>query len=254
MNGRWWRILRTQVCCEMLKLVRMRIYLVLLLGVPIMLYNATAINPRVPDLEGIPARVYMIATLGTFAVFGSALFGVALERGHGWTRTLSTAPISPWIPIMAKLLVCMMMSAASLVLLLITGALFYGVRLPVETILLLLLTMVSCSVPLGSIGLALGAWIGPNSAPIVMILIYMMISSISGIVVPMEMIARGNLGLIAIAPLWPTFHAGQLALAVIRPALEGFVPLHIIALVAFTVGFLVLAVLGQRRNKLQSYG
>lgn len=85
-------------------------------------------------------------------------------------------------------------------------------------------------------------------------MIYLVVSSISGIVVPLEMIARGNPGVLRIAPLWPPFHAGQLALATVRPAYPGTIPLHIIALVAFMVGFLVLALLAERFRGAQRFG
>jgi ABC-2 type transport system permease protein len=256
---RWMRILPVQVQAEWLKLVRMRLYLVLLLVVPVALYSVTAVNPRAPDQEGIPARVYLIASFGTFGLFGTALFGfglgTALERGQGWTRALSAAPVSPLMPLAAKLVVCMAMSGLSLAILLVAGALFFDVGLPVATILLLYAVMLLCSIPIGSVGLALGAWLGPNSAPVVMILVYLFVSSFSGIVVPLEMIARGNLSLVQFTPLFPTFHAGQLALAVLRPPYDtSFLPLHIIALIAFTIGSVVLAHWGSRRNASQQFG
>jgi ABC-2 type transport system permease protein len=257
-QSRWRRVYVAQIRSELLKLSRMRVYMLLLLVAPVLLYSASAANPRVPDIEGIPGRIYLIANFGMFALFGTALFGfglgLATERAQGWTRTLNTAPISPWTPMLAKLVVCMILSSAALGLLLIVAALAFGVRLPLTSIALLFVTMIGCSIPLGSIGLALGAWLGANSAPLVMILIYMIISSMSGIVVPLEMIARGNLALVYFAPIFPTFHAGQLALAVLRPSLPGIIPLHIIALAAYSVGFLIIAALGNRRNAAQSYG
>lgn len=82
----------------------------------------------------------------------------------------------------------------------------------------------------------------------------LVISSISGIVVPLEMIARGNPDVLMIAPMWPTFHAGQLALATVRPAYPGVIPFHIVALIAFTIGFLTIAHMAQKYRMERSFG
>lgn len=235
----------------------MRLYTLLLMVTPSLLYLMSAANPNVPEQEGVPGRVYLLGSFGTFALFGVALFGfglgVALERSQGWTRTLRPAPISPALPFIAKLLVCVVFTTLALLTLLTVAALALEVRLPALRVLMLVGVMAACSVPLGALALALGSVLGANSAPLVMIVLYIFMSSISGIVVPMEMVARGNPALAALAPMWPTFHAGQLALAVVRPAASA-VGVHLLALIGFTVLFTSAAYWLQRREYERRYG
>jgi ABC-2 type transport system permease protein len=247
-----------QTRCEFLKLVRMRAYILMLSIMPLLLYAGSASNPRIPMQEGIPGRVYLLGSFGIFTLFGIALFGfgldIALERAQGWTQTMRPAPISPLVPMIAKLLVCMFLSLIALLLLLVFAYVLLDVRLSFVSIGWLIATMLFCSIPLCGVSLAIGSWSGPNSAPLIMIMIYLIISSISGIVVPMEMIQRGNPYLVTIAPIWPTYHAGQLALAVLRPALLSSIVVHVLVLAGYSVLFFMLAFLAQRRNQSLVYG
>ncbi|CCH55119.1 hypothetical protein BN8_04354 [Fibrisoma limi BUZ 3] len=250
---------RTQARYEWLKFARMPVYLITLLCVPMLFYLSTGSNQRMPPLtEGISTRLYLLTTLGTFATFGIALFGFgvgsAIERGQGWIRTLRPAPISPWVPVVGKLVVSTTLTAVAVLLLLLEATVVFGVRLPLTTASLLLLTLVGCSIPLSSIGLALGSLIGPNSAPLILVILYLFVSSISGIVVPMQMVARGNPMLADIAPLWPTYHAGQLALSVVRPASFNTILIHIIVLAGYLIGALAIAVWARRRSEAQTFG
>lgn len=252
-------VYRTQAKYEWLKFARMPVYLVTLLCVPLLFYLSTGGNQRMPPLtEGISTRLYLLPTLGTFATFGIALFGFgvgsAIERGQGWVSTLRPAPISPWVPVVGKLVVSTALTAVAILLLLLEARLVFGVQLPLATATLLLLTLVGCSVPLASLGLALGSLIGPNSAPLLLVILYLFISSVSGIVVPMQMVAKGNPTLAEIAPLWPTYHAGQLALSVVRPVSVDAVLMHIGVLAAYLVAGLGIAVWARRRSEAQTFG
>ncbi len=253
------KLYATQAKMEWLKLARMPVYLIMLLCLPLFFYLTTGVSNKGPQIiEGIGRRVYQLATLGTFATFGIALFGfgvgLAIERGQGWQRTLRPAPISPWVPVAGKLLVCTGLTALATLLLLLEAALLFEVTLPMGTMLRLFVTLVGCSVPLCAIGLALGSWVGPNSAPLIAIIPYIFMSSISGIVVPMAMIQKGNPKLVEIAPIWPTYHAGQLALSALRPAPSETVPVHIAALLLVTGLALGLAWLAYHRRADASIG
>lgn len=250
---------RTQAKYEWIKFARMPVYLVTLLSVPLLFYLSTSSSQRMPiSIEGAPTRIYLLATLGTFATFGIALFGFgvgsAIERGQGWVRTLRPAPISPWVPIVGKLAVSTTLTAFAVVLLLLEATLVFGVQLPFSTASLLLLTLVGCSIPLSSIGLALGSLVGPNSAPILMVIVYLFMSSISGIVIPMQMIAQRNPLLADIAPIWPTYHAGQLALSAVRPTSISAILTHFAVLTGVLIISLAIAVWARRRGEEKSFG
>lgn len=243
------KLYMTQANMEWLKVARMPIYLITLLCLPLSFYLSTSMSNTGPKIiEGISRPIYQLATLGTFATFGIALFGFgvgsAIEREQVWQRTLRPAPILPWVPIVGKLIVCTGITALAFMLLLLEAALLFGIYLHVGTALALFVALVGCSGPLCAIGLALGSLVGSNSALPVAIIPYMFVYSMSGIIMPMAMIQKYNPKMVDIVPIWPTYHAGQLALATLRPAPAETVLTHIRVLVLA----LVIALLAQRRG------
>jgi ABC-2 type transport system permease protein len=63
-------------------------------------------------------------------------------------------------------------------------------------------------------------------------------SFLSGLWMPLSILPPA---VAAIAPLWPAYHLGQLALAAVGQPTDGATPLHIAALAAVTIVFLAVA-------------
>ena len=91
----------------------------------------------------------------------------------------------PFAYFVAKVLVSMGFSAVVVLLLrILLGVSFGGVRMPLGELSALVATLLVGSIPFSAMGLALGYFAGPNSAPTLINLIYLPMSFCSGLWVP----------------------------------------------------------------------
>jgi len=152
----------------------------------------------------------------------------------------------------AKLFSAVVFSTVIMLMLLTVGILFGGVHLPVATAAKLVGILVAGSIPFSAMGLAIGYFAKPNSAPAVVNLIYLPMSFLSGLWIPLFLLPHG---LQVMARVFPPFHLSQLALNSVglgtspTPAWG-----HVEALIAFTAICLGLAAWGYRRDEGEMYG
>src|SRR3979411_2264036 len=155
---------------EFLKNLRLRVYTLSVLSFPLMFYVlfGLVLNSK-ESIGGTTIPTYMIATYGTFGVMGAALFGtaagLAADRGLGWLQVKRASPMPPFAYFTAKVVLSMIFSAIVVSFLLLLGFAFGGVRLPLANLAKLLGTLVAGSLPFSALGLAVGYFAGPNSAP-----------------------------------------------------------------------------------------
>ena len=246
-----WMELKT----EFLKMLRLPAYVIPTLTFPIIFYLffGVAFRGRTAG-GGMSMASYLIATYGAFGVIGASLFGfgvgVAVERGQGWlqVKRATPMPLSAWFG--AKIGMAMLFSAIIVLGLFAVGATLGGVRFPLETWLQLFFTFVAGALPFGALGLAVGYFAGPNSAPAIVNLIYLPMSFASGLWIPIQMLPKV---VQKIAPALPPYHFAQLALNEIGAG-TGKSGTHLLALLGFTVLFLILATIGYRRDEGKLYG
>src|SRR5580700_11805301 len=174
---------------EFLKNLRLRMYTASVLSFPIMFYVLFGLVLNSKESIGrTSVPTYLIATYGTFGVMGASLFGTAAglasDRGLGWLQVKRASPMPPFAYFAAKVLVSMGFSAVVVSLLLLLGFSFGGVRMPLSETAKLIGTLVVGSIPFSAMGLALGYFTGPNSAPTAINLIYLPMSFCSGLWVP----------------------------------------------------------------------
>jgi ABC-2 type transport system permease protein len=201
-------------------------------------------------IGGVSMPTYLIATYGAFGVIGASLFGfgvgVAIERGQGWMLLKRASPMPPMAFFVAKLAMCAIFAAAVFCTLAGLGVTIGGVQLPTGTWLRLGATLVLGAIPFCALGLGLGYLVGPNAAPPIVNLIYLPMSFLSGLWIPIEVLPP----LVkAIAPFLPAYHLGQLALGAIGSGSGAPAWSHIAALCGFTVIGLGLATWGYRRDE-----
>jgi ABC-2 type transport system permease protein len=105
--------------------------------------------------------------------------------------------------------------------------------------------------PFCAMGLAVGYIAGPNSAPAIVNAIYLPMAFLSGLFIPAYMLPKS---LQQLAPVFPPYHLGQLALkaAGVLPASDAWV--NAAALLGFGVAFSVLALVAYRRDEGKTYG
>jgi ABC-2 type transport system permease protein len=251
------RVYWMEAKCEFKKFLRMPRYVIGTLAFPLMFYCFFGLATGGAQSHGGPNPMarYLLATYGAFAVMGAALYtfgvGVAVERGLGWLQVKRASPMPPAAYFVAKGAVAMAAGAAVVALLFTLGAAFGNVRMPASQWLGLAGTLICGAIPFGALGLAIGAFAGPNSAPATVNLIYMPLAYLAGLWVPLEYLPTV---VQRYAPLLPTYHFAQLALSVLHSPTKGSTMEHVGALMAYTMIFAGVAWLGNSRESEQLYG
>lgn len=195
------------------------------------------------------ANVYLLASYGVFGVMAPGLFGfgvsVALDRERGWLTLKRAQPMPPGAYLASKLAMAMLFAAVIFMILALMAITLAGVRLPLSSWALLFGADVLGVLPFCAIGLFIGTWVNGQGAPAVINLIYLPMSFLSGLWMPLSIMPAV---IRDIAPLWPAYHLGQLALAAVGQAPGSAAVQHIAALAVVTAIFLALA----RRRLVQS--
>ncbi len=226
---------------EFLRLLRAPSFAVPTLMFPPMFYLLFAVL-FASGRGGFHANVYLLATYGVFGVMAPGLFGfgvsVALDRERGWLRLKRAQPMPPGAYLVSKLSMAMLFAVVIFTILGVLAVTVGGVRLPVSSWLLLLLVEVFGVLPFCAIGLFIGTWVSGQGAPAVINLIYLPMSFLSGLWMPLAILPATVRD---VAPLWPAYHLGQLALGAVGESMAGAAAVHVAALAAITALFLAFA-------------
>ena len=241
---------------EFLKNLRLRMYTASVLSFPIMFYILFGLVLNAKEAIGATrVPTYLIATYGTFGVMGASLFGTAAglasDRGLGWLQVKRASPMPPFAYFVAKVLTSMIFSAIIVVVLFALGFGLGGVRMSAGEVARLMGTLVAGSLPFSAMGLALGYFAGPNSAPPMINLIYLPMSFCSGLWVPFMFLPHV---VQKIALFLPPFHLSQLALGVVGAGAHTSNTTHWEVLIAFTMICLGVARIGFQRDQEKMYG
>jgi ABC-2 type transport system permease protein len=241
---------------EFLKNLHLRVYTLSVISFPLMFYVLFGLVLNAKEAIGSTSvPTYLIATYGTFGVMGASLFGtasgLAADRGLGWLQVKRASPMPPFAYFAAKVALSMIFSATVVALLLILGFTFGGVRLPVADTAKLIATLVAGSLPFSAMGLAIGYFAGPNSAPAVINLFYLPLSFCSGLWVPYMFLPRFVRQL---ALALPPYHLSQLALGIVGAGRHESAANHWEVLFAFTLICLGVARIGFQRDQDKLYG
>lgn len=241
---------------EFLKNLRLRIYTASVLSFPIMFYVLYGLVLYSKEsLAGSPVPAYMIATLGSFGVMGASLFGtasgLASDRGLGWLQVKRASPMPPFAYFTAKIITSMIFSTIIVLALFALGVTLGHVRMPLADFAKVLGTLALGSLPFSAMGLALGYFTGPNSAPATINLIYLPMSFCSGLWVPFQFLPKV---VRQIALALPPYHLSQLALGIVGAGKHESTAAHWEVLAAFTLICLGAARIGFQRDQDKLYG
>jgi ABC-2 type transport system permease protein len=177
--------------------------------------------------------------------------GIAIERGQGWMLFKRATPMPPLAHLFGKLVMCLVFASILVAALFTLGLTIGGVDLPARTLAVLAGVLIAGAIPFAAFGLALGSWMGPNSAPAIVNLIYLPAAFASGMWVPIQALPQFFQKL---APWLPTYHYSQLALGVIGMGREENPAVGVAVLAVFTVLSLAFAVAGFRRDEGRTFG
>lgn len=235
----------TEAKFDLLRLARLPAYVIPTILFPLMFYTFFALMFG-GDRD---AATYLLATYGAFGVVGASLFGfgisVAVERGQGYMLVKRASPMPLPAYFLAKVASSIAFSIIIVLLLFALGAIAGHVIFPLHTWFALGAALVFGAIPFCALGLAIGYLAGPNSAPAMVNIIYLPMSFVSGLWIPIA-----HLPPIAqtLAPWLPTYHLGQLALGTIGMG-RGVWYEHVAALLAFAAIALGAAAVGYRRDE-----
>ena len=241
---------------EFLKRWRMPVYSLSVVLFPAMFYILFGLILN-RDASGghKEAATYLLSTMGCYGVIGVSLFGfgvgVAMERGQGWLEVKRASPMPAPAYLTGRMTSCLLFSAIVFLTLFTLGTVFGGVRLTPSQILELMGTLVLGSIPFCAFGLVIGYFVRPNSAPAVVNMLYLPLSFLSGLWMPIGVLP--NI-LQRAAVVLPPYHLGQVALHAVGFESRGDLQTHINVLIGFTLICLGVALLGFRRDEGRLYG
>lgn len=249
------RVYWMEMKMEFLKMLRMKQYSLSTIGFPLMFYCFFGLAMPTSSSASMPMSRYLLATYGAFAVMGATLFafgvGVAVERGLGWLEVKRASPMPAAAYLVAKAAVSVTFGAIVVTLLFTLGATLGGVRMPMGQWLTLWAALVAGALPFCAIGLTIGSFVGANSAPATVNMIYLPLAFCGGMWLPMEILPKGFQ---QVAQWLPSYHFAQIALSILHAPTKGSLPQHVLALLAFGCIFAGLAWLGQTRDREKVYG
>jgi len=198
--------------------------------------------------NGADAARYLLASYGVFGVMSPGLFGfgvsLALERDGGLLTFKRALPMPPGAYLLGKMLMAMLAAGVVILLLLAMAVTLGHVALsPLQAGAMLLTGMLGV-LPFCALGMFVGTLIKGQGAPGMLQLVYLPMSFMSGLWFPLPMLPKF---LQQIAPIWPSYHLDMVAMAAVGLHGESILA-HVLVLLGFAVGFLLLAARRLRRN------
>lgn len=251
-----WKPLVLEMRYELVKLVRLPVFAFMIVGFPVgfyLMFGVALAGSRA--LGGQDAAGPLLASYAAFGVVGASLFsfgvGVAVERAQGWLLLKRASPMPPLAYVLGKAGASMAFCGFIVVVLGLCAVFLAGVRLtPVQWVSFLVGMMLG-SVPFCALGLAVGFWAGPNSAPGVVNVIHFVGAFAGGLWLPIEVLPRA---VQAVAPVLPQYHLGHLGLSLIGQTPHPRPWLYAGGLLAWTVVAIGLAILSFKRDEGRLYG
>jgi ABC-2 type transport system permease protein len=235
---------------EFLKLLRFPMFSVSTLVFPLMFYVLFGLVMGKQMIGHVATTVYLIPAYGTFGVMGASLFGTAAglasERGLGWLDVKRASPMPMTAYFLAKFAMGLIFSTVDVLALMAMGVLFGGVHLSALAGAKLLGTLVAGSVPFCAMGLAIGYFVSPNSAPAVINIFYLPMSFCSGLWMPYMFLPHF---VQKIALFLPPYHLSQLAFSIVGAGQGAPAVTHWQTLAGFTLLCLGVAWIGHRRDQ-----
>ncbi|HEX5693715.1 MAG TPA: ABC transporter permease, partial [Arenimonas sp.] len=190
---------------------------------------------------------YHLAQLA-LGVIGPALFGfgvgLAIEREKGWLELKRVSPMPTLVYFLAKISMSLVFGLAVICLLSIAAIGFGGVRIEPLVWFKLVAVLLLGTAPFCALGLLIGTLVKGQAAVAIVNLIYLPMSVLSGLWMPLfafpDLVQK-------LAVAWPAYHLAQLALGVIGQIQGVNYLLHASVLAITAAVLLVMAAYRLRR-------
>jgi ABC-2 type transport system permease protein len=156
---------------------------------------------------------YILATYSTYAVANVMVFnfgiGIANERGQKQDLLQRATPLPGWVATLAQVLFSLVFALLALVVLYAYAFTIGGVRLGLGSLLWFTVKLLLGSFPMMGLGMAIGYSTSANAAPAVTNLIYLPMSFIAGIFIPISQLPSA---IQTVGKVLPLYHYSQLPL------------------------------------------
>jgi ABC-2 type transport system permease protein len=236
------RIAGKETKYEFLKLFRNRSFSLAVVGFPVMFYLLFGVANRHASNGNIHIAKYMLGGYACFGLVGAALFGIgvglATERAMGWLELKRASPMPPMAYLFAKCVTAVAFGLIIVAVLTTLGVTMAGVSLSAGELVRMFGMTVVGAVSFASMGLLLALVVPANAAPGIVNLIYLPMSFMSGLWIPIQYLPHW---LQRIAPVLPTYHLAQLMLNIFGYAEGVAMASHWYGLAGFTMLMLGLS-------------
>jgi len=200
---------------EFLKLIRTRVFSLSIIGFPLMFYVLFGISNRGNTIDSMDAAKYMLAGYCCFGLVGAALFGIgvglASERSQGWLELKRSSPMPVLAYLVAKCVTAQAFGVIIICVLTAIGIAFGGVHVAAREFTGMIGVTLAGTVPFAAMGLLIALLVPANAASGVVNLIYLPMSFMSGLWIPLKFLPKF---LRPVAPYLPSYHLSQLMLSV----------------------------------------
>lgn len=207
-----------------------------------MFYLLFGIANRNATAGNIHIAKYMLGGYACFGLIGAALFGIGVglagELAAGWLELKRASPMPAPAYLFAKCATAIAFGLIIVSILTLIATTFGGVSLtPIKLAKMLGMTVVG-SITFASMGFLLALLVPANAAPAIVNLIYLPMSFLSGLWMPLRFMPHW---LRSIAPALPTYHLSQLMLSIFGYQDTMSLATHWNALLGFTLLMLGLS-------------
>jgi ABC-2 type transport system permease protein len=190
---------------------------------------------------------YLLASYGVFGVMSPGLFGfgvsLAAERENGLLTLKRALPMPPGAYLLGRMLMAMLAAGMVMVLLLAMAIVLAHVHVTFARAVSLVVTGMLGVLPFCALGMFVGTTVKGQGAPGVLNLIYLPMSFLSGLWIPLSQLP---VSLQRIAPLWPSAHLQSMAINALGLGPVSVWP-HVLVLAGYTAVFFLLAARRLRR-------
>ena len=236
------RILGKETKYEFLKLLRNKAFSLAVIGFPVMFYLLFGVANRGANNGNLYMAKYLLGGYACFGLVGAALFGIGVslanERAAGWIELKRASPMPPLAYLFAK---CATAAAFGLIIVALLSTLSVtmgGVSLSgIELAKMAGLTIIG-AVSFASMGLLLAQIVPANAAPAIVNLIYLPMSFLSGLWMPLKFLPHW---VQRIGSMLPTYHLSQLMFRIFGYDDGSAASGHWIGLAGFTMVMLGLS-------------
>jgi ABC-2 type transport system permease protein len=247
------RIFATEIRYEVIRAIRTRAFSLSAIGFPVMFYCLFGLLMNRNETIGqVSVAKYLLGGYSVFGALGAAIFGigvgVALDRSAGWLELKHASPMPPLAYILSKCSMAVVFSLIIVSVLTVLGITVGHVHITVNEFARIAGLAALGSIPFSCLGLAMAFTVPPASAGGISNMVYLPMSFLSGLWVPLQFLPKF---LQQIAPIFPTYHLAQMMYASLGAPSRGTLATHLIGIFGFTfvmIGITWIAINRREQN------